>query len=308
MAMTHGLMFHYFDNEEIPRTQGSIGANQFGQIIDRYAADHNLLPAEEYMEKALRDNLHSEDVCLTFDDGLYSQYAIANKILEKKGLTAFYFVYTSPMEGILEKTEVYRAFRNRYEAIDDFYSEFFYILIEYGKEKGVDYKSIMETEEARQYFLQYDYYTKNDRLFRYLRNEILKEKYDFLMEQLMKKNHFNPVKECKDIWITQEQLSEMDSNGNVIGLHSHTHFTSLKGMNYNQKKWEYSVNKAFLEKIVQTRIRTASYPCDTFDLDSDKILTSLGVDIAFIAHYEEQESLLLHRIPRIDASAILKTL
>ena len=43
--MTHGIMFHYFHSDEIAKTQGSISAKQFEQIIEKYSADHNLLSA-----------------------------------------------------------------------------------------------------------------------------------------------------------------------------------------------------------------------------------------------------------------------
>ena len=100
----------------------------------------------------------------------------------------------------------------------------------------------------------------------------------------------------------------MDMRGDIIGLHSHTHFTSLTGMTFEQKESEYKVNKMYLEKIVRGGVKTASYPCDTFDLETDNILISLGINVAFIAHFEESDNLNLHRIPRIDASAILKSI
>lgn len=310
--MAHGLMFHYFHNEFIPRTQGSLSSKQFINIIDKYSRNYNILPASDFANKAINGRLQSNDVCITFDDGLFSQYAIADNILSQKGLTAFYFVYTSPMDGILEKMEVYREYRNRYESIDDFYDDFFVALIEFGNSIGIDYKSIMNTDEAKNYFAQYDYYSPNDRLFRYLRNEILVEKYDEIMGVLMDRNGFNPEIECKNIWITPEQLLQMNRRGDIIGLHSHTHFTSLKDLSFEKKRWEYSTNKKYIEKIIQDKVNTASYPCDTYDLDTDKILSSLDINIAFIAHYEDPENnklgLDLHRIPRIDASSVLKNI
>ncbi len=306
--MTHGIMFHYFYNDQIPKTQGSICEDVLEKIIDKYSKDHHLLNAKVYLEKAIKGSLLEDDVCITFDDGLYSQYYIADKVLQKKGLTAFYFVYTSPMDGILEKMEVYRTFRNKYDLIDDFYHDFFSVLIEYGYKIGKDYKGVIESKQASEYFLKYEYYTRDDRIFRYLRNEILADKYDIVMDLLMDKQGFIPQIECKNIWIDPAQLREMEGRGNVIGLHSHTHFTSLNGLSYEDKKREYSTNKVYLEKILHEKVNSASYPCDTYDSDSDEILSSLGINIAFLAHYENFKELDLHRIPRIDASAILKTL
>lgn len=249
--MTHGIMFHYFHDEEVPKTQGSISGKVFEQVLDKYNKDYQLLSAEEYYKKAVKHTLKEKDVCITFDDGLYSQYHVADKILQRKGLTAFYFVYTSPMEGKLEKMELYRTFRNKYCTMDDFYDDFFETLIDYGNQVGIDYKLIMTSDSAENYYLQYEYYTKKDRLFRYFRNEILAEKYDLIMNMLMTRKDFIPEKECKNIWIEADKLVEMEQRGNIIGLHSHTHPVSLRGLLYDDKYREYSTNKQFLEKIIR---------------------------------------------------------
>lgn len=248
--MTHGLMFHYFWDERIKKTQGSVSGKEFEKILDFYSLDHNILPAEEYLEKAKQGKLKGEDVCITFDDGLYSQWAVADPILKERNLTAFYFVYTSPMEGKFEKLEVYRMFRNSYETIEYFYQDFFNEVLIYGQRKNVDYTEILESEEARGYHSQYAYYNQNDRIFRYLRDVVFYDKYDVLMEQMMKKKGFNPLKECKNIWISQNDLKKMRIRGNVIGLHSHTHPTTIAQMSYDEKYWEYEKNKKILEDLL----------------------------------------------------------
>ncbi len=306
--MTHGLIFHYFWDEKIPSTQGSISADIFSDIIDDYAESHNLLCAQEYMKKAVCGALAEDDVCITFDDGLYSQYAVAEPVLRKKGLTAFYFVYTSPMEGIYEKIEIFRAFRNRYDAIDDFYDDFFRTVIEFGYDRGIDYKQVIDSKEADDYDRKYDYYSKNDRIFRYLRDVSLRDEYVGIMEFMMKKNQFDPQRECENIWIRTEEIAELHSRGNMIGLHSHTHPTILNKLSYRQKTHEYSHNKEIIESILGggVKINSASYPCDAYDKDSDEILSRIGIDIAFIAHMENQTIFQPRRIPRLDASYVMK--
>lgn len=120
--------------------------------MDKYSVEYNLLSAQEYIDRAVCHRLKSSDVCITFDDGLYCQYAIADKILEQRGLTVFYFVYTSPMNGVLEKMEVYRSFRNKYKSMEAFYSDFFNYLIELGEKERVDYEAVINTPDARKYF------------------------------------------------------------------------------------------------------------------------------------------------------------
>ena len=302
--MTHGLMFHYFWNEDIRKTQGSIDEKTFSDILDGYAKGHHLICASDYVKKAISGELKENDVCITFDDGLYSQYAVAEPVLKKKGLTAFFFVYTSPLEGIYEKIEIFRAFRNSFRTMDDFYLKFFQAAVEYGQKKGVDYAQAINSDTAKAYHKQYGYYSQNDRVYRYLRDIVLKEEYNNLMEKMMKECQFDPSIRCKNIWIEPSQLVELHDKGNVIGLHSHTHPTTLEGMGFEKKKYEYKHNKSLIENLVG--VNSASYPCDTYDEETKEILGSLGIDLAFIAHMEKQEKVMPYRIPRIDAAAIIR--
>lgn len=302
--MTHGVIFHYFWNDEIRQTQGAINERQFRKIIDKCSRECSLLCAEDYYQKAISGKLCEKDVCLTFDDGLSCQYEVAEPILREIGLTAFFFVYTSPMEGVAEKIEIYRAFRNSYPSIDEFYSDFFDYMVKDGKREDIDYTSMLNTSEAKSYYKDYDYYSDDDRLFRYARDVLLKEKYDDLINNMMHRNKFDIANESKAIWISREDLKRLRSRGNIIGLHSHTHPTALSDFKYEEKLHEYNTNKTFLNGIVD-EVYTASYPCDSYDKDSRKVLEELGIKIAFIARMKEKDDKDMMRIARIDASYLL---
>ena len=303
--MTHGITFHYFWNENIPNTQGAIDGNQFRQIIDACSKNNNILCAEEYYNKAVSRQLKENDICLTFDDGLSSQYLVAEPILKEKGLTAFFFVYTSPMEGVLEKIEVYRAFRNSYSDIEEFYRDFFSVLFEFGDSIGIEYFKLLNTKEAKEYYKNYKYYSDNDRLFRYARNVLLQEKYDLVMMEMMRSRRFNVSDACRELWISSDQIKVMRGRGHVIGLHSHTHPTTLSEFSYAKKTYEYSTNKMFLEEIIG-EVKTASYPCDSYDEDSRSVLVELGIEVAFLARMKELDDDDIMRIARMDASFYLR--
>lgn len=123
----HGMMFHHFhDDERHIKGQGSISAEEFESLIDFYGKEHNIISADEFLFKSQHNALGENDVCITFDDGLLCQYDIALPVLEKKGIKAFWFIYTSPMDGALEKLEIYRHFRfSMYSDIEQFYEDFF---------------------------------------------------------------------------------------------------------------------------------------------------------------------------------------
>lgn len=126
----HGMMFHHFhDDKKHIRSQGSISAREFSEMLRYYRQKgYRLLPAAEWYEKAVAEKLAENEVCITFDDGLKSQYEIAAPILATEGLTGLYFVPTIFLEGGGGKNrlEIYRHFRSlKFENIEVFYQVFF---------------------------------------------------------------------------------------------------------------------------------------------------------------------------------------
>ena len=81
---SHGIMFHHFHNKKHLKGQGSINSLSFERILDYLQKNYNLIGSDEYSEKVFNKKLGINDVCLTFDDALLSQYEIAVPILKKK--------------------------------------------------------------------------------------------------------------------------------------------------------------------------------------------------------------------------------
>ena len=80
----HAIMFHHFyDNKKHIYQQGAINENDLLNILDYYNEKYKIIDAREWLEKALKNKLDKEDVCLTFDDGLKCQYDISNNILKE---------------------------------------------------------------------------------------------------------------------------------------------------------------------------------------------------------------------------------
>ena len=68
-------------------------------MIDWLSKKFKLLGAKEYLIKHNAGNLDSDDICLSFDDALLCQYDVALPVLNQKGLSAFFFVYSSALSG-----------------------------------------------------------------------------------------------------------------------------------------------------------------------------------------------------------------
>ena len=107
----HGLMFHYFHNDIHPVGQGSINAETFKLIINSVGKRYNVLSADDFYHRFTSGKLKDYDVCITFDDNLRCQFDIALPVLKEFNLKAFWFIYTSPLNGTFEKLELYRYYQ-----------------------------------------------------------------------------------------------------------------------------------------------------------------------------------------------------
>ncbi|WP_262422821.1 hypothetical protein [Brevundimonas denitrificans] len=93
-------------------------------MLDWLGPDRFLSP-QDWTERALAGRLGPDDLCLTFDDALLCQSEIAAPVLKAYGLTGFWFVYSSVLEGRSERLELYRHFRStRFGDVDEFYAAF----------------------------------------------------------------------------------------------------------------------------------------------------------------------------------------
>ena len=304
----HGIMFHHFhDHNKHIVGQGSISSEDFENILDFYGKTHNIISAEDFLYKSQRNILSSNDVCITFDDGLLCQYDIAYPVLEHRGLTAFWFIYTSPLEGILEKLEIYRHFRfSKFEDIEDFYAAFFKI--------ASDEYDIVATElktfNPDNYLIGYPFYTPNDKRFRYLRDHVLGEsRYNHTMDKMIAEYQYNVSENAKLLWMNSTQICNLTKHGHIIGLHSHTHPTVMQDKSKEAQKYEYGTNLDRLLQITRKNIISVSYPCNSYNLDTLQYMQELNIQVGFRANMlPERISQTNLEIPREDHSNILRAM
>ena len=304
----HGIMFHHFHDEEKHIVgQGSISADRLYNMLNFYGKNHNILSAEEFLHRAENHTLLEKDVCLTFDDGLLCQFEIEYPVLKQYGVTAFWFIYTSPLDGVLEKLEIYRHFRfAMFHDIEEFYSEFF----DMAKRTYSDVSSELQTFRPEKYAVDFPIYTPNDKRFRYLRDEVLGvEKYNGLMDRMILEHHYDVQEAAEKLWINASQIKELHNNGHIIGLHSYSHPTVMVHKSQDEQKEEYEVNKRQLETIIADKVIAVSYPCNSYDKNTLKHMQDMGIQIGFRANLAdirlEDASL---EYPRQDHANILRAM
>ena len=303
----HGLMFHHFHGPGFTPSQGSITTDTFVRIIDHYSETHTLLNATDYLERASDGRLNERDVCLTFDDSLRCQFELALPVLKQYRLTAFWFVYSSVVTGNIEMLEVYRRYRSEFfDDIDTFYQAFFSAIDESYYANSVDAK--LKEYSPRTYLAEFSFYTDNDRKFRFIRDHAIDEAaYQSVMDAMMAKSGTSAQQLAKGLWMDADHLRTLHSEGHLIGLHSHTHPTTLAKMSADQQRNEYANNQQILTDILSSTPVTMSHPCNSYSDITLAVLSSLGIRLGFRSNMTSGfDSSLEH--PREDHAMIVKRL
>jgi peptidoglycan/xylan/chitin deacetylase (PgdA/CDA1 family) len=301
--MAHGIMFHHFYDDSHPRGQGAISGSDFEEVIN-HLKTARILSADVYLEKANAGKLSANELCLTFDDSLKCQFDIAYPILKKHRLTAFWFVYTSVLQGKVENLEVYRYFRTTYfPSIEAFYEEFF-SHVEESK-----YRSILEKGLSSYKFSDYrhfPHYSEADCRFRFIRDHILgPRKYSFVMEHIMRKHRFDSAGIASKLWMNTEMLTTLHEEGHLIGMHSHSHPTTMGKLSVIKQEQEYKKNFKFLYDLLGQPPKAMSHPCNSYNNDTLQILKKYGVELGFRSNMA-LKSFSRYEHPRQDHSAIMK--
>lgn len=304
----YGLMFHHFHSNKEDRQLGSIDEEEFKMIIEYYLkSGYTFNDPHDFIRKVNCYKLTNKDVVITFDDNLLCQYKIAKPILDQYGIKAFWFINTQTLEkGKIDKLELFRHFRNtKFFSMDDFYVDFFG-LVETITKKSV--QCMLESVNFDVYLSECPFYSYNDKRFKYVRDELLtEEEYSNIMFILMNEKQYRPEEVADFLWMKDENIKRLCAEGHIVGLHSHTHYTSLSKLSYEEQLSEYLINKQILEKICTRPIISMSHPCGEYSADTFEVLKKLEIQIGFLDNmFMDSNNKFL--IPREDHSNILQML
>ena len=312
----HGIMFHHFhDNKEHKKSQGSISKKNFLKILN-YIGRKNILDADVFLERLKNKTLRKNNVCLTFDDGLKSQFDIIFPILKKIKIKAFFFIYSSIFDNKPDPLEIFRYFRmNCFKNVNHFYRFFFDYCV---NKKNIKISEIYKFEKKKIIEIKkiFPFYSLDDIFFRIVRDKYLKKKkYQKIMFNLMKLKNFNYRKIIKKLYISELELQKLNKNNHLIGLHSHSHPTKFENLPYNSQMKEYKKNKKILfNKIKKSKnIISMSHPCGSYNLNTKKILKKMDIEIGFRSNLKFGPNLKKinnsnYEIAREDHANILKSI
>ena len=284
--------------------QGSLSPDELARMI-KAVGYQRILPAESYLDRALENRLETEDLCLTFDDGLRCQYDLALPVLTDLKLTAFWFVYTSPLEDKVERLELYRHFRTTaFPNVESFYDAFDTHLSASHDADSVE-RALREFD-TRTYLPEFMFYTTEDRRFRYLRDRVLGQtRYFEIIDEMIATSGFCTDNLLQELWIGSGEISSLVRQGHVVGLHSHTHPTDLTSYPVERQREEYRRNYELLYRLVGRTIQSMSHPCNSYDSQTLSLLRDMGIKLGFRSNMQGVDGGLLEH-PREDAANLRK--
>lgn len=302
--MIYAVMFHHFhDAQSETRAQGSLSIAQLNRVLDWLERRYTILSPETYINRVVEERLKEDEICLTFDDALESQYSIAYPVLKQRGLRAFYFVYSGAFTEHPPMFEFFRDFRvTSYPSVDAFYEDFF------SYAEKTDPKLIKRMNETfpSDYLSQFPFYSLQDRQFRFFRDHVLGDSFFALMGSLMEASGYDVNLRRKQLFMSENNLRELYEDGNEIGLHSHTHPTQMQALDETSQRVEYDQNHAFLSQIVKGTIRSMSHPCGEYNDDTLSILKGYGVQIGFRSSLSPLRIASALEVPRQDHANIIR--
>jgi peptidoglycan/xylan/chitin deacetylase (PgdA/CDA1 family) len=299
-----GIMFHHFHGNGHPEVQGSISAADLNDIILYFGADSFLTP-HQWLRQTKAGTLNPGSICLTLDDALRCQYDIALPVLESYGLTAFWFVYSAVFDGKIEPLELYRYYRTtQFDSVDDFYASFDEAISRSAFADEV--RESVSNERIQTYLAEFDFYSFNDRKFRFVRDQILKPKrYYAIMDAMVEKSALNIEELAPKLWMDESCLINLHTQGHVIGMHSYSHPTDLQSLSPQDQQTEYSKNFRHLHSLLKEPPVAMSHPCNSYNSETLNILKTLGVQMGFRANMSVLDGGIFE-IPREDHTNIIK--
>ena len=246
----HGIMFHHFhDDAKHLKSQGSISKKEFYKIVE-FIGRKNILDADIFFDKFKNNKLKNNEVCFTFDDAIKCQIDVALPVLEDLKIKSFFFVYSSMFDGNPDNLEIFRHFRmNYFKNINEFYEKFYEFLESDLDKIFRDYNNKINKTKNK-----FPHYSFDDIKFRLIRDEILnKKQYEEIMFKMMEERKFQYKEYFSKLFFDARDLQKLDDLGHIIGLHSHTHPTSLEKLNYEQQKMEYEKCLSVLSNILKKK-------------------------------------------------------
>lgn len=278
----HGIMFHRFhDSHENDQSQGALTSDEFERIL-LHVGIENIRSPQEWVSRLESNRLDKSDLCITFDDGLRSQAEYALPVLNRYGLRAFWFIYSSVFQGTPLKSEVYSQVAGQMGGMSVLIEEFLDryppdICDQLNSDEFMAYVNMMREEAP--------FYSSNDLKYRFLRGMPQnKHSFEGHMDQIIKEHGIDLDEVSRRLWLTEADLKSLTGRGHYVGLHSYDHPYALARLTYEEQLQQYEMNYAHIFAATQQKPSWVAHPLNSYNEHSLSVLQRLGVRCGFRAN------------------------
>jgi peptidoglycan/xylan/chitin deacetylase (PgdA/CDA1 family) len=212
----------------------------FTRQMDYVAANCNILPLEEAVERMSRDDVPENAVVLTFDDGYRDNYLNAFPILKKRSLAATIFLATDAIGSgkVLWHDRIFSAFRNTRVAS----------LRSFGSPSKVYSLKNSEEKVAALHDLLAFFWSISDR-----------ERASWA-DRLIAELEVDDLTEQAGLMLSWNEVRTMQKGGISFGSHTVTH-PVLSQVPIDRAEEEIRTSKQAIEAELGTPVKTFAYPC-----------------------------------------------
>lgn len=297
----HVIMYHRVLESPQKNTHG-VTVEEFNRQIDILTTHLKPISSEELVSLATKKTPPKENSFhLTFDDGTKDHYTLVSEILDKKGITASFF----PVLGPITEKKVNTLEKQRYlqyEAFSD-YKEFLNQFLHFASSSLNAEAVKIASQKAKHYLNEHSFYSDDERLFRYIRNEILKpQEFALVIDAMFEKAGINEREFIENNFLTKDEITKLSSAGHTIGGHTWSH-VRLPEQDPNRQIEEISLAHQALETLLKKPVTSFAYPFGDFTLESKNFLSESNIKVSFItANRLCLPSDEWQLIPRLDAS------
>lgn len=276
-------MFHRFHHASgLPSGQGSLTEHEFEEVLS-FIGLSNILSPQEWLARLRSGALRQHDLCITFDDGLMSQYLVALPVLHKHGLRAFWFVYSAVFEGKLDRNEIYNHFAVRhFDSFGDYVGEF---LSRCTPKIGSALQGPAYRHFAHELKAKAPFYDDDDVAYRFMRNTLLtREEFENTVDAMIAAKGLSVADLGRGLWLGDGELRELHAAGHCIGLHSYDHPFELAKLPPAAQRDQFARNLEHISAVTGAAVRSMAHPLNSYDDATLDVLRELGIECGFRAN------------------------
>lgn len=245
------INYHYIYNIKRDEFRGFNGLSEktLRYQIQELKKNFEIVSLRDYFA----ENNKKDRICiLTFDDGFINCYHSVFSILKKEKIKANFFISSKPyiQKEVLNVQKIHMLIgklgTEKFRSI--FYDRAGDVSQNREKDLVVDLKDVYryDNEIEKNFKLDLNYrinYTFLDCILNDIFNQEFGEQYNIV----------------KKLYMNIEQIREMEKDGNVFGIHTHSH-RILSRLGNKEKEIEIKKCSDFLESIINYRPDIISYP------------------------------------------------